>query len=942
MRKKRKTTFLTWLVWFVLLGAIPGASVYARSADNAAPLPSETGPVIREIAIRIVDYRGDPAKLAEMARNLIFLKEGDLFSADKMAQSIEALKLSKRFQEINIDSDEEAERMVLRFHLKSFRYIKDIILEGVYPLFERDVFTVMTLYPGDVFTQSELSRQTQLIENRYKQAGFVAPRVSVTSDEDRDDGTFIIHVKIEKGRYYRLERIDIEGNRAYSDATVMTKMKIWRSSVFPASAGRFIESTVQQDIKNLVQFYRDKGYFDVQISHTISKDPQSGTVIVALTIVEGLRYKIDFSGNEAFRDRVLRKALVFFTEGNRNNRGLKKSIRKIKELYGGAGYLETTVTTDDRQSTDNTEPVRVIRFIVDEGPRSTVKSIRISGNHSIEEERILNQMLTRVAGIRDKGVYVPNVLQDDLFAIKSLYLKEGFMDTEVTKDVTLGEDEPNAEISITVNEGIRTIVSELHITGLTVVEERKTLNALTLKQGEPFRKYRIKGDENAISALVAEQGYPHVSVTGEALISSDKSEARVTYHVKEGPYVEMGNVYYTGNFRTRESILRNELELEPGESFSLVKMLEGQRNIRNMDILRSVRFKAIGLKEEEGRVNLLVEVEEKKPYFMQAGAGYESESGFFAHTKAGDHNLFGTNKNIWIGGEISQIGYRMDTGLNEPRLFGSHISATLALYTERREEFNQDFGTQVYGASLVFSRKFYKNITTGLGLRYERREQFLRDGTESALQENEDDEFAPRSILVTTPSIRYDNRDSFIRPQTGVLSAFSVDISKGIRDSLDDFLRYRLDVRYFFTPLNRLTFALLGRGGYIQTYGSAGTVPDDQLFFLGGTNDVRGFSENMLRFDESGNPQGGRAALAGSVEARINLGRNFELPCFFDTGTVEDSFGTISLDSFRSSVGMGLRYITPIGPIGILYGIKLDPREGESRGRFHFSIGYTF
>ena len=155
-------------------------------------------------------------------------------------------------------------------------------------------------------------------------------------------------------------------------------------------------------------------------------------------------------------------------------------------------------------------------------------------------------------------------------------------------------------------------------------------------------------------------------------------------------------------------------------------------------------------------------------------------------------------------------------------------------------------------------------------------------------------------------------------------------------------VRYRLDVRYFFTPLNRLTFALLGRGGYIQTYGSAGTVPDDQLFFLGGTNDVRGFSENMLRFDESGNPQGGRAALAGSVEARINLGRNFELPCFFDTGTVEDSFGTISLDSFRSSVGMGLRYITPIGPIGILYGIKLDPREGESRGRFHFSIGYTF
>ncbi len=941
MLKKRKSIFLTCFVCFVLLGTIPGPSVCASPQDNAGFTLPGTGPVISEIVVRIVDYRGDPEKPAGMARDFIFLKEGDHFSPDKMAQSIEALKLSKLFQEINIDSDEETDRMVLRFHLKPFRHIKNISLEGVYPLFERDVFNVMTLYPGDVYDQGELSRQAQLIEDRYKQEGFIEPRVSVSSDEDRKDGTFIVHVKIEKGCCYRIDRIDINGNQAYSDATVMIKMKVWRDKLFPGSAGRFIESDLKQDIKNLVQLYRDKGYFDVKISHTVSKDPESGNVIVTLTIAEGLRYEIDFSGNEEFRDPVLRKELVFFSEGNINNRGLKKSIKKIKEIYRKAGYLEATVATDDRRSTYHTEQVRLIRFIIDEGPRSIVKSIQITGNHSIKEERILKQMLTRVAGVRDKGLYEPKVLQEDLFAIKSLYLKEGYMNTEVKEDVSLSEDKQDVAIIITIDEGVRTIVSELRIKGLSTVEEGTALKAITLKQGEPFRKYIMKGDENAISALVAEQGYPHVTVKGEALISPDEFKARVVYHVTEGPYVEMGNVYYTGNFRTRESILRNELELETGSPFSLVRMLEGQRNVRNMNIFQSVRFKTMGLKEEEARVNLLVEVEEKKPYFIQAGGGYESERGFFAHTKAGDQNLFGTNKNIWIGGEISQIGYRMDTGLNEPRLLGSHTSATAALFTERREEFNQDFGTQVYGGSLAFSRKFYKSITTGLGLRYESREQFLRDGAESTPQADED-EFAPRSILVTTPSIRYDNRNSFIRPQTGSVSAFSVDVSKGIQNSLDDFLRYRLDVRYFFTPFKRVTFALLGRGGYIQTYGSAGKVPDDQLFFLGGTMDVRGFSENMLRFDESGNPLGGRAALSGSVEVRIDLGSNFELPCFFDTGAVEDSFGAISPDSFRSSAGTGLRYVTPIGPISILYGIKLDPREGESRDRLHFSIGYTF
>ncbi|MDD5722822.1 MAG: outer membrane protein assembly factor BamA [Syntrophales bacterium] len=933
---------MTWLLWVALLCTIPSAPVEARSKDTADSLPSGSGPVITEIAVRILDYRGDPAKLAAMARDFIFLTEGGHFSTDKMAKSIDALKLSRLFQEINVDSDEESDRMVLRFQLKPFRYIKSITLEGVYPLFERDVFNVMTMYPGGIFAQDELSRQTQLIENRYKQEGFVEPLVSVTSDEDVKDGSFVVHVKIEKGHYYRLDKIDIDGNQTYSDATVMTKMKAWRDNFFPAIGGRFIEGNLKQDIKNLVQFYRDNGYFDVQISHTVSKDPESGDVFVALTIAEGVQYKIDFSGNTEFQDRTLRKELVFFSEGNINNRGLKKSIKKIKEMYEEAGYLEATVTTGNRQSTDDTEPARVIRFIIDEGPRFIVKSIQISGNLSIEEERILKQMLTRVAGVRDKGLYVPKVLEADLFAIKSLYLKEGYMDTEVKDDVSLSEDKQDVAIIITINEGIRTIVSELRITGLNTVEEATAMNALALKQGEPFRKYSIKDDENAISALVSEQGYPHVTVKGEALISSDKSEARVTYNVNEGPYVEMGNVYYTGNFRTRESILKNELELETGKPFSLVKVLEGQRNVRNMDIFQSVSFKTMGLKEEADRVNLLVDVEEKKPYFIEAGAGYESERGFFAHSKTGDHNLFGTNKNTWMGGEMSQIGYRADTGLNEPRLFGSHTSATLALFTERREEFNQDFGTQTYGSSLMFSHKFFANTTTGLGVRYERREQFLRDGAESALQANEADEFVPRSILVTTPSIRYDSRNSFIRPQTGVLSSFSVDISKGIQNSLDDFLRYRLDVRYFLTPLKRLTFALLGRGGYIQTYGSAGKVPDDQLFFLGGTMDVRGFSENMLRFGANSNPQGGRASLACSVEARINLGRNFELPCFFDTGTVEDSLGAIGSGNFRSSIGMGLRYITPIGPIGILYGIKLNPREEESRGRFHFSIGYTF
>jgi outer membrane protein insertion porin family len=196
---------------------------------------------------------------------------------------------------------------------------------------------------------------------------------------------------------------------------------------------------------------------------------------------------------------------------------------------------------------------------------------------------------------------------------------------------------------------------------------------------------------------------------------------------------------------------------------------------------------------------------------------------------------------------------------------------------------------------------------------------------------------------VTTPYVRYDSRDSFVRPTRGLLSSVGVDISKGIQNQLDDFVRYQFDTRYFRTPFEG---DHTRRPGQIRTgpilFGQRTLVPDDQLFFLGGIQSVRGFKENLLRFDSQGDPVGGKTALVGSLEARIDLGLNLELTTFFDIGSVQQTLAEGGSDRFRASVGLGLRYITPIGPMGLLYGHKLDREEGESAGRFHLSIGYSF
>jgi outer membrane protein insertion porin family len=899
-------------------------------------------PIVSKILVDIQGLLIDDHTWTRMTKSLIFFQEGDRFSSDKLQASIEALKQCNRFQKIDVDSREEKEGITLLFRLVPFRLIKDIKIDGASPLFEREVLQVMTVYVGDAFVEEELSQQATLIANLFRKQGFVAPKINVTGTPDSEDGHFTIHVRIEKGPYYKLERLEILGNRAFSDTRLKVKMKTWRVSHLLRRAGRFIEEDLKNDIKKLKHYYWKKGFADAAVDYRLERYPERMGVSVFVTVTEDSLYKIELVGNERFWDRTLKKDLILFKDGNQQGMGLKKSIREMKRRYREAGYLEAKVKIEEKIDVDKKQSILRFQFVIDEGPCSIVDSIQITGNTAFDDKKLQKQMLTRIPGFLKKGVFVPETLGEDLDAIRFLYRKYGYLDAQVNKELTWSEDKTRVGIRVEIEEGVQTIVSSVKITGLSLLSEAEALKPITLQVGTPFRKYMVQSDENTLSAMIAEKGYPRVEVKGTFSISEDH-KACVVYDIHEGAYVEMGEVYYKGNFRTKQKILENELTLKPGEPFSLRRMLQGQRSIRNLNILESVRFNTIGLKEKKDKVDLFVEMEEKKPYYLQAGGGYDSERGFFAHTRLGDHNLFGTNKDAWLAGEVSQIGYRNELGLSEPRLFGSRISTTSGAFLERREEFNQVFGTETYGASLGFSRRWLKLLNTDLNFRFERREQFAGGPEEAAIKQLDGvDEFDPRSILVTTPAISYDSRDSFIQPKKGIFSRFSVDISRGLSNELDDFLRYYFDFRYYWTPLDRLTFAWLGRVGHVDPYGSNEKVPEDQLFFLGGISDVRGFEENMLRFDAKRDPVGGRTAMVGSVEARIDLSHNVELAAFYDTGSVRNTFTEAGSDAFRDSVGLGLRYVTAVGPIGLLYGIKLDRKKEEKAGRFHFSIGYTF
>ncbi|MGD9307723.1 MAG: outer membrane protein assembly factor BamA [Desulfosarcina sp.] len=926
------------LVVIVLLNAFALQTDAAQGTplQREAAMPAAGDATVAEVRVVVEAPPQRQKRDADLARRIIAIRTGDRLSGDAVETAINALKLSNRFSAIHVESLSEAGQTVLIFRLTPYPFVKDIRIRGHYPLFERDILNQMTLFPGNPLTQADLSDQVEGISKRYKREGFIDPLVTVTARHDPRDGNAVVHVTIDKGPHYRLGGLRFEGNRGLSDAALKWRMRTWRASLVPG-IGRFSQYRLKKDGETLLEYYRRKGFADAALSFQTERPDEANRIDTTVRINEGRRYRIAFEGNQAFWDFTLKKDVTLFSGGNRGNAGVRRSIRNMRNRYRSAGYLAASIQTEVTDVPGKPADIRHLRFVIEEGPQSIVETVTIDGNRAMPEETIRKQLLTRRPALFHDGGFDPETLETDVYAVTTLYMKQGFQERKVEPNVSFSEDKTTVDVSLGIDEGPQTSVRSIVINGLKVLPESAARKRLIHQIGSPFRQTALEVEKEAITSLVAEKGYPHATVKSSVTFSDDRTQADIVHAVNPGPRVKMGKIVVSGNLRTREKVIRRELAVQPESPLSLRTLHDGQRRLRDLDIFHSVDYRTSGLKEKEETVNLFVEVEENKPYFAQISGGYESDSGFFGRTRIGDRNLFGLNKNLWAGGEISQTGYRVETRLTEPRFFGTRITASLGVFNEELTEFNQPFGTRTTGGSLGFGREWGKHITTTLSFSLEERDQFRVEGEPVSVVEE-----PTRTIFVTTPYLKYDSRDSFVRPTKGLFTSLGVDLSTGVQNDLDDFVRYLFDGRYFYTPVERFTLAGLIRVGHVWSYAGGDLVPDDQLFFLGGIRDVRGFKENLLRFDDIGDPVGGKTAIVGSLEARFDLGMNLELTTFFDIGSVKEAQVDQGTDRFRPSVGAGLRYITPIGPMGLLYGYKLDRLEGESAGRLHVSIGYSF
>jgi outer membrane protein insertion porin family len=832
--------------------------------------------------------------------------------------------------------------------------VRQIKIDGNYPLFRQEVIMAMSIRVGDPFKPTSLAAEQKRLLDFLRNEGFIRPAVAIEAKTLRDKNIRLI-VRVTCGPYYRLGKLNIRHHGAKNSRWYKARMQIWWNSLKPGPSGRFCPKILPGDLLHLTTLLREQGYPEAKISLSSEQlNPKNKRVALELLVDEGPNTRLTLVGNREISKFRLRAELDFTSPQGGDRLSQEKNVETLRQFYHESGFSQVRVRVEEKNIPGGAQTgggaTREIIYQIEEGPRSLVKNIHISGNKAISRRKIRQVMLLRPTGMFKGSGFCPETFQRDIEEIRFLYQDSGFLHMNFSRaEYTISPDKSQVEIWLDIEEGHRSLTGQMTLRGLPAgTVSTKILRGLQLKSGKPYRETLRQQDENKIAHFLADQGFLHVKVQSESRASREERED-IIFSIEPGPLVCCGEVRLQGNFHTDDQVLLRELPCRSGEPFSLRKMMQSEKELRDFNIFQSLHLRPVGLDAGRDKIDIEIDVNEKTPYYFETGLGYETDRGLRAFSLIGSHNLFGYNKQFETAGDINQDGFSLDTRLYDPRFLHLKLTGIWTGHFEKKRE--PGYLGQTMSPTFGVIKRWPHRIISGLAFSYERKDLIAVYSDESAGE----NAMQPRNVAVITPSLSLDSRDNYLSPKKGHSALLMTDFSFGLSGEQDDFIRYQLDIKTFVTPIrfflpedrinlnHWFTIALLFRAGFIEDYGQASDIPIDQRFYLGGTQDLRGYEEDSIGpVDETGQPLGGKLSLMASIEWRFPIKNQFEIPFFFDTGSVTNRVSEVKRATIASSFGTGLRYITPIGPVGFVYGIRLDQPLALKNGRFHFNIGYQF
>jgi outer membrane protein insertion porin family len=719
--------------------------------------------------------------------------------------------------------------------------------------------------------------------------------------------------------------VAIEGNRRVELSAVR--------SVLSVKAGQ--EVTAEEIDRDIRAIYKLGRFADV----SAEIEERGGVKVLVYRLTERpLVRAVKYAGNKEFSTERLSGLVTLKTPDIYDPRKVEKSVAAIKKAYVEEGFHAAEVVSkvdvnDDYEAT--------VTFDVKEGEKVLIRQIRFEGNTVFTDAQLKKVMETKerwfLSWLTGRGTYKEEVLQNDLEIIADQYYNKGYVQVKVRQPlITLAEDKKNMDVFIEIREGEQFRVGELNVQGDLLKSKEEILALAKLKPGDIFSRQQLRQDVFTINDLYADQGYAYVNVSPLTQLDAERRVVDLLFEIEQGIQVNIERIQVDGNTKTRDKVIRREMKLVEGDLYSASKMKESRRKINNLGFFEEVNV-ATSKGSDEAHMNVDVDVKERPTGTFSVGFGYSSVDGFIGQGSVTQDNFLGKALKLNLAGSLGGKSTTYQFGLTDPYFLDKNLTLGFDLYKTEREYV--DFSKKALGGDVKLGFPLTENTRTFFLYRYEEKEIFDVDADASQLIKDQEGESTLSSVTAT---VTRNTTDYYLDPSRGSVSQLSAEFA-GLGGT-ENFAKYIADQRFFFPYKWGTVFSAHGQVGYIQQVGGE-EIPIDERFFLGGINTLRGFKSREVgpRDEETGDFTGGDKEAYFNLEYIFPLLKDMGLKgvVFFDTGNAwgedEDFFSEM-----RYSVGGGIRWFSPMGPLRLEWGYNLKPKDFEDNSQFEFSIGKTF
>lgn len=896
--------------------------------------------------VKYIRIESDTQVPSEYILQAISIKENDPLTPEAIRESLRNLNLLNRFYAASAWAEPFLDGCALIFKLKQAWIIEKIKFKSgaISSLFNYGLIGKFSpkvlqrqiyLFRGDIFSPEKGEAAINALKDFYFNNGYA--NCSISLHPYYHEGSVDLIFTINQGHPTVIRKVDFSDNLTVSKEVLLKQTGLLNRRTYS-------RKRLNNAREKLEKFYRRHGYLNAQIFRPeIQWDSETNTVTIRFKITEydpihlKMKAKTE-SWNLLWKLYSLERRPDLFLEtlgiedyGKVDRSRFEEAKQNLQRLYWNKGFLNVDVQLEEFQ---NESGKTVYSYKITKNKPVVVDQILISGNHHFSTDDIL---LNKIIQTKTDRRYKHDSFIADAEELREWYIKNGFHKARVAAAYTIDSEQTSVSLSFLVEEGPQYNWNDIVFEGNFFYSDLDLQKLLQLSPGKPFDFSAIEPGINLLMDHYLSNGFTDVTIEWE-ILDLDSTSPSLKIIIEEGIQSTIKNVIIKGYNKTLRSVIDRNLPELIDHPFYYKTLLETERQLIRTNLFRSAEVSNPSWESHQPTRTLLIDLKEQPFIYLEGGPGYNSDRGFNGYLSLFTTNLGGSNRYLGLSGLLSEKEYKGNIVFREPEFANLPVQLELRLLAEKSQE--KGFKLFRRGSRATWSYNLSRYLRTLLIYRFDYDEPYNIDYDADMPEEYRNSV----KIGSLAPGFLYDSRNDPQSPRSGSLLSAKIEYARTMYSSEVHFTKVTTETTHFF-DLSR--YGVLGASVRL---GWAYDLPYQEEFRLGGIKSIRGWDFDAIR--KSSKPSNGNiinitqkdidVSVLANIEYRYPLAWGFEGVLFYDTGNVFDDYKDVSFSRLKGTIGLGARFMTPVGPVGIDYGYNVLKDRSDPSYRWSFVIGHTF